>query len=333
MDKLDLDPADHTEPNTWEEMRSLVIENSIQLPNHASAEARRAEMRSQSMHLLRAFVDEGIRVAKERGLEPMTPGAWRAIEAISDIAKDVILSLSMFELPFDSDERAKLSPEKINRTLRITHPTPARDLVYEARRGKQGVIDKDGFHDAVSRYLQSEFRFPFADRILLTASIDIETVAYLAEIYEKNILTRKSVASVMDRAPIATWLIGRGWSVLRLAVVTVALIGMTRMDWLSEVNAFWLFLGFAGLWALGTVVSIMGYLSFRQRWKSLQPKLVHLPQAMVAFYGELHSEGPLSVRRVREQSQKLADMGAVWPGGVWALLDDMEARGVVTMHG
>jgi hypothetical protein len=203
--------------------------------------------------------------------------------------------------------------------------------VTEARKGQQAQIDKTGFNEAVSRYLESEFRIPYADRVLLTASFDIEITAFLSEIYEKNIFTRQSAASVIDRAPIVTWLIGRGWSLSRLLIVTAAAIAASRLGWVSDVTAFWIFLVALGLMVAGTVMSFFGYLSFRQRWKSMRPKLVDLPIAMIDFYGEVHSEGPLSVRRVRQQAQRLADMGAVWPGGVWALLDDMEARGVVSM--
>lgn len=63
-----------------------------------------------------------------------------------------------------------------------------------------------------------------------------------------------------------------------------------------------------------------------------RPKLVDLPAAMLSLYSEIHSDGSLSVRRMWEQIQKVADMGAVWPGGVWALLDDLEARGVVSIN-
>lgn len=320
-----------TEPATWDEMRERIVQSSVYLPSNAAPEAQRAELYSQSMVLHRAFINEGIRVAKERGLEAMTPEAWSLIEPLSSIATDIMFSLVLPRLPFDAEERAKLTPDQVRQIFRVTHPTSARDLVTEARKGEQALIDKGGFHDAVGRYLESEFRIPYADRVLLTASLDIEITGYLKEIFSKDIFTRQSVASVMDRAPIVTWLIGRGWAVLRLVIVTTAAIGATRMGWISEVTFFWVSLVALGLMAAGTIASFFGYLSFRQRWKSMRPSLVDLPRAMIDFYSEVHSEGPLSVRRVRQQAQRLADMGTVWPGGVWALLDDMEARGVVSM--
>jgi hypothetical protein len=234
-----------------------------------------------------------------------------------------------------AEQRAKLAPREVLQIFRITHPTPASELVAEAQKGQRGKIDEPidqaGFHEAISRYLKSGFRVSSTDRILLTASFDVEITAYLKEIYRKDFLTRQSVASVMDRTPIVTWLIGRGWSLLRLLIVAAAAVFATRMERINDVTAFWIFLVALGLMAVGTAISFFGYLSFRQRWKSMRTKLVDLPRAMIDFYSELHSEGPLSVRRVRDQAQRVADMGAVWPGSVWALLDDMEARGVVTL--
>lgn len=77
-------------------------------------------------------------------------------------------------------------------------------------------------------------------------------------------LSRQSAASVMDRAPIATWLIGRLWAVVRLIVVIAALFGMLSMQWIEEETTFLLLLAALGLFALGTLLSFVNYLSFRQ---------------------------------------------------------------------
>lgn len=258
------DPEAETEPASWEDMRERVVQNSVMLPDSASPEAKRAELHSQSMMLLRAFFDEGIRVAKERGLRPMTPTAWRLIEPLTEIAKDIAFSHTLVRLPIYMEERAELTPAQVHQIFRITHPTPSRELVAEARKGQRVQCDIAGFHEAVSRYLESEFRIPYADRVLLAATFDTEITAYLREIYEKDFFSRQSVAAAMDRAPIVTWLIGRGWSVLRLLIVTAAAIAASRIGWVSDVTAFWIFFVALGLMAVGTVISFFGYLSFRQ---------------------------------------------------------------------
>ena len=333
MGRSKLNLEDGAMSETWDQMRKQMIDAAIQMPEDASSEVQRAEMHSQAMALLRAFLDEAIRVAEERGLEPMTPEAWRVVELGGSIANDILYSISYSQLPFSMEERAKLNAAEVRRIFHVTHPTPARDLIAEARGLQQALVDKAGFEEAVGRYLQSEFRVPFADRSLLTVAFDLEITAYLKQIYERNFFTRQSVASVMNRAPIVTWLIGRFWALLRFAIIAVAVLAAIHFSWISEQAAFWVVVVAFGLLAGGTIISFVSYLSFRQRWTASKQVLVDLPRAMVGFFGEVHSTGPLSIRRVREQSQKLADMGTVWPGVVWALLDDLEARGVISLHG
>lgn len=297
MDQLGFDHDGDSESRTWDEMRKRVVENAIQLPDDASPEAQRAEMRSQSMSLLRAFVDEGIRIAKQRGLLPMTSDAWDLVESSSSIAQDVLYSLVLARLPIGREERARLTPTQVQRIFQVTHATPARFLIDEAKKGETPLIDKAGFEEAVGRYLQSEFRIAYADRIFLTACFDVEITAYLKEIFQKDILTGESVAAVMGRPPSIRWLIGRAWALVRYAAVSAMVVGALYFGWIGEVAAFWLVTVTTGLLVGGTLMSFFGYSASRHQWKSLRPRIVDLPREMLAFYSEVHSEGPLSVRR------------------------------------
>lgn len=48
--------------------------------------------------------------------------------------------------------------------------------------------------------------------------------------------------------------------------------------------------------------------------------------AMLGLYAEMNSDGPISAKHIRETAQKAADKGVVWPGPLFALLDDVVAR-------
>nr|WP_296429789.1 hypothetical protein [Roseovarius sp. BRH_c41] len=320
-----------SKPVSWHAMRDRLIESAKQLPDEASEEAQRAEIRSQSMELMCAFFDEGIRIAKERGLEPGSADAWEILETAYDVAKDIELCGTLIRLPFSIEERAKLNSDEVRRIFRVTHDAHPRNLISDAMRGQKMNVDKAGLENSVGRYLRSEFRPRFADRALLVALIDMEVTAFLTEIYEKNIVTGRSAASTMNRKPVVMWLIGRCWATLSLVIVVAAIIGIHAIGWIGEETALLLIVGAGFLFAISTVWSFIAYLSFRQRWKGLHPKLVSLPCEMINLYKELHSDGPLSVKRVRQEIERIAVMGAVWSGAVWALLDDMEARGVITI--
>ena len=325
MDDLDY------KSESWNDMRERCIENAIQLPDDAPYDVKRIELRSQSMRLMGDFLDEGIRLAKERGEQPGSENAWETLAKASQIASSIIWAGALMRLPYSQEDRAKLTKEDARRAFSITHEASPRSLVADAAKGKSMQVDRAELEESVSAYLRSDFRIPFADRVLLIALVDMEITAYLQEIYEKDFYTNKSAASVMRRKPIVTWLLGRGWAALMLALIAAAIIASANYDWIAVDTAFFLILGALALFMIGTVWSFVSYLFYRQRWKSLRPKLVEIPSEMISFYRELHSAGPLSVKRVGQQAQKLSDIGAVWSGGVWALIDDMQARGVIVI--
>ena len=80
-------------------MRERLIENSIQLPFESSEDAQRAELRSESMDFERAFFDEGIRLAKERGLQPGSEDAWAILEEAAEVASSITFARHSRILP------------------------------------------------------------------------------------------------------------------------------------------------------------------------------------------------------------------------------------------
>jgi hypothetical protein len=47
---------------------------------------------------------------------------------------------------------------------------------------------------------------------------------------------------------------------------------------------------------------------------------------MIHVYSELGSEGALSTKRIREVVSRAGDGGVVWPGPLYAILDDNIGR-------
>jgi len=309
-----------------------VIENSIQLPDEASEEAKAAEKRSQAMFVVRALTEEGIRVAKDKGFAPGSDEAWEVVGRAADIARDITFARSFTALPFSLEERAKLSEKEVRNIFRITHPAHDRDLIPDAKKGERMRLDRSGFEESVGTYLRNEFRAPSVERALLVALIDMEITEFLRYVHEADIFTKKSKASEVARTPFVRWLLGRFWAVVQLVVITACIVGAVSYDLISAETGMLLFFGAVILLVLGTVMTLFFYFQYRKAWATQRRGLVDLPFEMIGLYRELHSDGPLSVRRVRERVQQLADMGTVWPGAVWALLEDIEARKVTSLH-
>ncbi len=283
------------------------------------------------MHLIAAFADEAIRIAMERELPPGSDEAWAILEGATELASSITFTRLLGRLPFGMEQRSRITAEEARRIFHFTHDVDAGLLVADAKAGHRMKVDGEELEHNVGSYLASEFRPSAADRALLVALFDMEITAYLKTIYEKNLITGKRTVAEIGRPPVVTWSIGRAWAVLRLFLAAAAVLWASNRGWIAPNTALILLAGAVVLFSIGTVVSFFSYLSFRNHWKANLSRLVELPAEMVGFYAELHSAGPLSVKRVRHQAQKLADAGAVWPGGVWALLDDLEARGATTL--
>ena len=65
---------------------------------------------------------------------------------------------------------------------------------------------------------------------------------------------------------------------------------------------------------------------FRRRFGKPKPKGHDILEKMYHAYYEIPEHPPLSPQRIRELLQDAARIGAVWPAGLYDLLDDIQSR-------
>lgn len=135
------------------------------------------------MRLIGAFIDEGIRRARQQGFAPGSDEAWRVLERAHAIAESICSSGTFTRLPVTQEQRTKLTAKECREIFSVTYPWNTQSVVANARKGKKLHIDQGNFEGAVSDYLRSNFKFPLADRLLLTTLLDMEITGYLAVIY------------------------------------------------------------------------------------------------------------------------------------------------------
>jgi hypothetical protein len=78
------------------------------------------------------------------------------------------------------------------------------------------------------------------------------------------------------------------------------------------------------------VLVIIEILRERPRKRRLQNSIVDMIHQTNQFFLEFKSVGPFSTAHFRKRVNDMAEVGVVWPSGLFVLLDDMEARGVRT---
>jgi hypothetical protein len=201
-------------------------------------------------------------------------------------------------------------------------------------KGKLGV-PQDWLSGAVGDYVVGRFKSPTIDRVLAQALTQVEMVAYIDEMLWKSPLTGRSQLEEAQPPSVVVpvWNFSKLVLVLWLVCLGIAASPLVFSAW--PVNAM-LFTGL-GLGALGTIALlvllvfvVIEILRERPRKKRWQNSIVDMIQQMNQFFLEFKSAGPFSTAHFRKRANDLAELGVVWPSGLFVLLDDMEVRGVRT---
>lgn len=321
-------------PGSWHTMKKTIIENTARLPIEASDDQHRAEKNSQVRLVRIAFADEAISRCKAKGLAVGSSEAWEEFECANKIADDLIYP-AMTAFLFSAEKLSTMSPQEITTAMSITSGTDHRDLLRLATHGKRLQIDVPSFEEAVGGYLQSNYRIPVVDRIIITALLDAEITGYFHHIMAKDIFTKISPFDAFGggRHPLLMWVRGQGKASVFYALGIAVAVGMKVFDIVSPDTAAFLILGIVGVAILWFFITLIALFLYIPAWRKRRPRFVDLPDKMSQIYSELHSSGPVSVKRIRDKIQNLEEIGAAWPSALWVMLDDIEARGTIALHG
>ena len=321
-------------PASWHAMKKTIIENTARLPSEASDDQHRAEKYSQARLVRIAFTDEAISRCKAKGLAVGSSEAWEEIECANKIADDLIYP-AMTVFLFNAEKLSTMTPQDITTAMSITSGTDHRDLLRLATQGEKLQIDRPSFEEAVGGYLQSDYRIPVVDRIIITALLDAEITGYFHHLMAKDIFTKISPFDDFGRGrhPFFMWVRGQSRALVFYAFCIALAVGVRVFDVVSPNTATFIILGVVGVAILWFFVTLIALFIYIPAWRKLCPQFIDLPDKMRQIYSELHSSGPVSVKRIRDKVQNLEEIGAVWPSALWAMLDDIEARGTIALHG
>ncbi len=181
----------------------------------------------------------------------------------------------------------------------------------------------------VEKYLESEFRIPYVDRTLLVALTDVEIAAYLKQIAGSKLFDLPDYRSMLEGdVAWGAWLTG----LLKIGTIAgLAVGGMFALHMLVHPLPEAVRLGviFAtGIIAVPlTAMMTWGCLIDRRSTK-LTDEEEKTVDRMMSFQCEVHGAGPLSVPHFRRLLDEARRDGVVWPKAAWALLDDIERRGI-----
>lgn len=303
----------------WDTLVEAYIENRLVFDK--DDELSTVERYSNLMQLRRLLLDLGVQTARARGLQPNSPEAHEIIDNADIIANDIAWAFPRVDKG-DTIER-------VRRAMRMTWGVSPHLVVEEAR--KHGGLEANGMlEEGVGLYLKSEFKDPQVDRMLARALHDNELSNFIARQVGFDLVAFHSPLKEVNRSVIGSWLWHRFVALITAMVMCAGLLVLENYvpatpDWVLLEG----FLLFVGGWLLWTVVSCVLLLIYGPRIAEARKEVRNTFKAALDFYGEFwDTAGPISLAHYRKRMEEAKAAGIVWPQALWALGDDMEARGV-----
>jgi hypothetical protein len=311
----------------------VFLENSIMLPRDASEEAQKAELDSESCRLRVAFLNLAKKHCEAKGLAPGSDEALIAFAEANNKASSLIYAYE--GLPLATEDRKKLSPSEVKQKLALLVPPHVKDLVSHVKEtGNLGAMP-DSVSGSVGDYVKGRFKSPEIDRVLAKILTQVEIVAYIDDMICKSPLS--AMSKLEEAKPPSVfkfiWNVSKLFFGVWLVAIVIAASPIVIPVFSYDTTAV-VALG------LGTVISltllvllVIGVISIikeRPRRKKNHTAILDMIARMNGFYLEFQGSGPFSLSRFKQRVNELADAGVAWPGGLFVLIEDMDARDVRT---
>lgn len=317
--------------STHEKSVEIYLENSIMLPQDASEEARKAEVRSESYQLIKHMLELAQQHCEEQNMEPGSNEALAAFDEGHDTATSVVHAYQ--GLPFSMEDRTALTPEQVTEKMALLVPPHVTNLPAHVKKtGKLGVL-QDDLSYAAGNYVMGRFKSSWVDRVFAQALTQVELVAYVDEMLWKNPLIGMSKLEEIYSPSVMQMVWNVSKVIFGLLLVSFGIAALPMV--FPALPADGMLLGGLAVGALGSIIllallvlAIVGILREKPASKRRRQSILDMIDRMNGFFLEFKSSGPFSTAHFRKRVDDLAEAGVVWPSGLYVLLDDMEARGV-----
>lgn len=333
--------ADYWEPRNWENLISG-IETPGFLPEEASPEAHEAQRDSGHTRLRRRFLEVARDIAQEEGFpDPYAPRSQDLIGEALDVASQILYAFP--SLGSDDAVKIEMSAYDVRKRLSLSYPSVnGSEMVEMVRMGCNFNIDIGKFEKGVKAYLESDFRGSEIDRTIITVLIDAKTTGFVKALIERPTIGGKyvwfnySLEKTANRTLLGVWLEGRFVSVViatALVIPTLIIAYLVGLPSSAVDVIFFLALGYVGVEGIWQLVK---FPRARTELAELRDRVLGGIAHMREIYSAYHSTDdsffmslhPISVPRLRADVERLAANHIVWPQSLWAMLDDIEERGL-----
>lgn len=315
----------------YAQLAQNLLNNNVMLPDGATEEAKIAERNSDIHKLFVAFLNLAKEHCEAAGLEPdpVEAGcAFREAEAMASLIVN-----DSYSLPFDHEERKRLSPQEVAQKMALAVPSHVTDLLSYVKEFGAPAVNIDHLSVASGDYVRGRFKSVEIDRIIALFLVRSEIAWFTYDITVRKQLSGRS--KLEDAKPpsscSAVWSVLKAFIVLWLVAFGIVASPTVNPAFADSTTAMiGLGLGIFGsavLFAI-LVIRVNSILRVRPSRKKRYAETLNLLDQMNGFYLEFRI-GPFSLAHFTRRVNDLSDAGVVWPSGLFVLIDDMKARGVV----
>lgn len=297
------------------------------MPHDAPPEIQNAEKLSQKRWFIKKMISAAIHQAKKHGLSPDSPETRDFVYEARDAAVDITSSFGGITYNYD-----RLMENEAKDAFRMTSDASAPHVLQDVQRNGPLKVDGDRLEAGVPTYLNGSIRDSAVDWMLMRCLTQMEITHFLHVQTRVDVLTKRSIMQVMQISPGHRWFINRGRAFLiTLTLVAASVASAVYVPWVAPlagiVAAALLAICFVCYTAFSGIVLMSHYKALakpREDWSKLMDE-------MIAFFSEFHDPEVVSIPHFRRRVEELRALGAVWPQALWAMLDDIEARGITRL--
>lgn len=194
--------------------------------------------------------------------------------------------------------------------------------------GQAPYMFRDSAEEAATKYLRLPYRSPLVERALVDILVALEVYAFGNEMLKpiRGYVPQLLLPPLQQRhAVINFFLVQLSSAIVLLGLAFVAnnylpaLAGRELSHWLSVIPII--------IWL---AILVIGMVALPLRWwhqSKWRRKIKQQLAAILNTYMQLDTNGAVSARHIREMASKAAEIGVVWPGPLFAVLDDNIRRG------
>jgi hypothetical protein len=192
---------------------------------------------------------------------------------------------------------------------------------------KVPYFNRQSLEIVVGDYLALPYRSQAMDRLLVCVLIAMELYQFGDEMFnEKTFDLFPPRSPLKQRHVLLAYLRGQLLNAVFFIGIAALALWASSYRWVSESIGLWISGICVLLFLLSAGISTFALPFAWHKQASARQRVVKLFSTMATVYNDLKSDGPISAQYIRDRATNAAQEGVVWPGPLYALLDDIIAR-------